>query len=526
MSTTIAARGGRAPGSRSGDRTGAGSAGQGGWLRRRIERGVFTDRGRALLAAGTTLAISGMALGFVDLTRVGLLVIALPVLTLLTYQASRPQLDIERQVRPATLTVGQSATVAMTVHNRSGRSSLTVLAEERLPADLGSRVRFLLPGVRRRSSRVLTYPVRPGRRGRHRLGPLSLRVGDPFGLTSSLLPFEGESELTVLPTVHPLHRRPDRQGGAGSGGSDTLAPGAGDIDDATLREYQPGDDLRRVHWPVTAHRGELTVRHDGRAPVRQAVLVVDADLPQVVTASDVDPAGPAGPAGQVVQAPLVGGGDVDAWSPALEWAIEALASVATHLASRGYALSLVTPARVAAGRHPESLDLDQTVMDLAVLEAADAQLLRAPDTLVAPDALGGAIGAPTHAVATESALVTATRDVAAGSGLLVVAVGGHDPQAARALLSTLPAGTTGIALLLDVEAFARSAGVAGDLGGRGGRAAGRGSREGHAGAGDTGDTDTLGDLVGFAISGGWRARAVRGPERVEAVWDDVAGGRS
>ena len=86
--------------------------------------------------------------------------------------------------------------------------------------------------------------------------------------------------------------------------------------------------------------------------------------------------------------------------------------------------------------------------------------------------------------------------------LLVVAVGGHDPQAARALLSTLPSGTTGIALLLDVEAFARSAGVAGDLGGRGGRAAGRGSREGHAGAGDTGDTDTLGDLVGFAISGG------------------------
>lgn len=505
MSTTTTARGGRAPGSRSTDHTGARSAGGGGGARRRarggsrgIERGVFTDRGRALLAAGTTLAISGMALGFVDLTRVGLLVIALPVLTLLIYQASRPQLDVQRQVRPATLTVGQSATVAMTVRNRSGRSSLTVLAEERLPADLGSRVRFLLPGVRRRSSRVLTYPVRPGRRGRHRLGPLSLRVGDPFGLTSSLLPFEGESELTVLPTVHPLHRRPDRQGGAGSGGSDTLAPGAGDIDDATLREYQPGDDLRRVHWPVTAHRGELTVRHDGRAPVRQAVLAIDADLPQLGSAAG----------------PRVGGGDpADAWSPALEWAIEALASVVTHLASRGYALSLVTPARVVAGRHSESLDRDQTVMDLAVVEADDAQLLRAP------------AGAPAHAVATESALVTATRDVAAGSGLLVVAVGGHDPQAARALLSTLPAGTTGIALLLDVEAFARSAGVDGGRGGR--EPGGRGLVGRAASRVDTAQTsDTLGDLVGFAISGGWRARAVRGPERVEAVWDDVAGGRS
>ena len=514
MSTTITARGGRAPGSRSTDRTGARSTGRGGWVRRRatrrgIERGVFTDRGRALLAAGTTLAISGMALGFVDLTRVGLLVIALPALTLLIYQASRPQLDVERQVRPATLTVGQSATVAMTVRNRSGRSSLTVLAEERLPADLGSRVRFLLPGVRRRSSRVLIYPVRPWRRGRHRLGPLSLRVGDPFGLTSSLLPFEGESELTVLPTVHPLHRRPDRQGGAGSGGSDTLAPGAGDIDDATLREYQPGDDLRRVHWPVTAHRGELTVRHDGRAPVRQAVLVLDADLPQLGSGASPHQAHR-----------MVGGGDpTDAWSPALEWAIEALASVATHLASRDYALSLLTPARVAAGRHSESLDLDQTVMDLAVVEADDAQLLRAP------------AGGPAQAVATESALVTATRDVAAGSGLLVVAVGGHDTQAARALLSTLPAGTTGIALLLDVDSFARSASADGRPGGRGhgnrglvGRAAGRVDTA--VTSGTAGTADTLGDLVGFAISGGWRARAVRGPERVEDVWDDVAGGRS
>src|SRR5690606_5989415 len=46
-------------------------------------------------------------------------------------------------------------------------------------------------------------------------------------------------------------------------------------DDAGLRSYRVGDDLRRVHWASSARRGELLVRSDERAGRRTASVLVD-----------------------------------------------------------------------------------------------------------------------------------------------------------------------------------------------------------------------------------------------------------
>lgn len=433
----------------------------------RAARGGLTDRGRALVAAGLTLTISGVALGFVDLTRVGLLLIGLPWLTVLAYQATRPRLEVQHHVEPATLTVGQSARVQVAVSNRSGYPSLSVSAEEALSTDLGRRARFLLPGIPRRGVRTIEYSVLARRRGLHRIGPLTIRSHDPFGLTSAVLPLPGHADVMVLPVVHPLLGRAGQSAGSGNSGAQTPAPGQSGMEDASLREYQLGDDLRRIHWPVTAHRGELTVRHDGRAPVRQAVLCLDPSLPR--------------------------GRDQD--SPALDWAVEGLASIATHLAGLGYALRLATPAHVAAGRHGEILDLDETVRELALVAPQDGHLLETAGAGARPDAEGAA---------TESRLVTAARDIAVGSSLIVLAVGAHDVATAHALLGTLPAGTAGIALILDPDGFAG-----------GGRGEGRPWQR---------VEDGCDELLAFAACGGWRARVISGPEPIDVVWHDVSGG--
>ncbi|HBY22684.1 MAG TPA: DUF58 domain-containing protein, partial [Propionibacteriaceae bacterium] len=46
-------------------------------------------------------------------------------------------------------------------------------------------------------------------------------------------------------------------------------------DDMLVREYRPGDDLRRIHWGSTARTGEVMVRREERAAEPNALIVVD-----------------------------------------------------------------------------------------------------------------------------------------------------------------------------------------------------------------------------------------------------------
>ena len=72
---------------------------------------ALTVRGRAFLAAGITAVVCAILLGQPTLTRVGILVAALPLITAATLGRSRYRLALVRSVGPQTVTAGQPATV-------------------------------------------------------------------------------------------------------------------------------------------------------------------------------------------------------------------------------------------------------------------------------------------------------------------------------------------------------------------------------------------------------------------------------
>lgn len=112
-------------------------------------------------------------------------------------------------------------------------------------------------------------------RGRFRLGPVTIRSGDPLGL------FQKE---TVIPATHDLIVYPVALDVSGvplpaanmSGGRATnrsMAIAAHTI--SGLREYAPGDPLNRISWNATARRGQMMVKEFDPDPTSDLWVLVD-----------------------------------------------------------------------------------------------------------------------------------------------------------------------------------------------------------------------------------------------------------
>ena len=445
----------------------------------------MTDRGRAVLLGGLLLTLAGMALGLPDLTTVGAFAVALPLLSLLLARWSRPQLSVRRVASPAPLTVGRPGSVALHVVNTGSRRTDVLALTEQAAPSLGRGVRLILPSLAPGQPWSEEYPVRPVRRGRHRIGPCVVNRRDPLGLTSAALAVGDAVTLVVMPRLHDLA---GGEGGRGHGreGDDAASLDLGTERDASVREYRYGDDLRRVHWGMTAHRGELMVRHEALPRARRAILLLD-----------IDEAGWGGPD-----------------SPGFEWAVETLGSVAAHLAARGHALHLVLgsedlddPFAHRGGTDP-STALRDVLHRLAVVAPVSSE--------------GGA--------SPRKAAYGSARELAGDGGLVVVATAGSEQGGAHEALDVGRAGGAGLALVVDAAAFARAAGrerdvTEGDI--RPPRASEVGASKVRAAEASASEVSASAEVsaaerwCAFARAGGWHAIAVTPQTTPRSAWSSV-----
>ncbi|GAA3026786.1 DUF58 domain-containing protein [Kitasatospora sp. NPDC006786] len=376
----------------------------------------LTTRGRSFLAAGVTAVVCSYLLDQDALLRVGVLLAALPLVAVVVVANTRYRVASGRRLSPRRAVAGQEARVHLRVDNVSRVPTGVLLLEDKVPYVLGPRPRFVLDRVEPRGHREVSYRVRSDLRGRYPLGPLQLRLSDPFGMCEVTRAFTASDVLTVVPQVQalPSVRLSGEWIGQGESHSRTLAL-AGD-DDVILREYRPGDDLRRVHWRSTARYGELMVRREEQP--RQARATVVLDTREIAHRGS-------GPASS------------------FEWAVGCAASVCAHLLERGYQTRLLTdtglsvPAPGAGGGHGSAATSGLILDALAVADLSDGGTLsRAEDPLRA-----------------------------GGEGLLVAVLGDlDDAQAAR--LGRLRSRAGGaIALLLDTGTWAGLRMLAPDTGG-------------------------------------------------------------
>lgn len=365
--------------------------------------GALTTRGRAFLAAGVTTAVCAVLLGYDALLRVGVLAAAIPLLTAALVGRARYRLRADRSVVPGRIAVGETATVALQLANQGRLPMGLMLLEDRVPYALGTRPRFLVDHAGRRWVREVTYPVRSDTRGHYEVGPLSVRVSDPFGMIELVRTFSATTRLVVTPAVHPLPAIGMSGEWSGTGDRRPRAFATGSAEDVTVREYRLGDDLRRVHWGSTARTGELMVRREEQPWQSRATILLDTRQ----TAHEG-----AGP------------------GSSLEWAVTAAASIAVHLARTGVAVRLLTdhPDVEAATWHDHTLS---------------------PQAQAAPVLDQLAVLTPS----TRQRLAEATHAVTRQPGLLIAVLGRLDPRDIPDVSRALPPGNRGIAVLLDAQAW-------------------------------------------------------------------------
>ena len=150
-----------------------------------------------------------------------------------------------------------------------------LLLEDHVPYVLGTRPRFVLEGIGHGWRHTVDYQVRSDVRGRFEIGPMSVRVSDPFGLVELGRTFRTTVPLTVTPRTVPLPQIPLGGAWTGSGDNRPRAFAIGSAEDVTVREYRRGDDLRRVHWRSSARVGELMVRREEQPWQSRATLFLD-----------------------------------------------------------------------------------------------------------------------------------------------------------------------------------------------------------------------------------------------------------
>jgi uncharacterized protein (DUF58 family) len=235
----------------------------------------MTKRGRLALALGATTYLAAWAFGSKVLYPVA---IGLPVAVLLawlwTALANRP-LRVTRTLRSGERLEGDDVVVEVRLASERRllparwtlREQIGKLGERSTPLSADGHARYVLERLAR---------------GRYEFEGSTAVIEDPFGLERVEQALDSPGALLVYPRLVELDRLFSEGGTRSHDGRQLLLRRPSGFDLHSVREYEHGDSLRKVHWRSTARRAQLMVKELEDSPRDEAAIVLDADPDAVV----------------------------------------------------------------------------------------------------------------------------------------------------------------------------------------------------------------------------------------------------
>ncbi|HEY8740743.1 MAG TPA: DUF58 domain-containing protein [Candidatus Dormibacteraeota bacterium] len=188
---------------------------------------------------------------------------------------SRP-LEAVRSELPLRAREGQRLQLSIRLEAKRRLSSFVV--EERLHPHLGPAMRLPVGSIAPGRPVEHSYTVSPRVRGIYSIGPLVAEWTDPFGLAQGEQVLAGSTRLIVHPSTELVHDRPlSRKWEDPPIRPPHTKPWPSGFEFYGMRDYVPGDDLRRVVWRAVARTGRMLVREYEQGITDQVIVVLDTD---------------------------------------------------------------------------------------------------------------------------------------------------------------------------------------------------------------------------------------------------------
>jgi Protein of unknown function DUF58 len=194
-------------------------------------------------------------------------------------------LKVRRSCNLDVAEIGDTAHIEVEVENKGLLAIPWLLIEDAIPLEGGiqMRPRIQADGPRLALTRIprgkcvdlINYEIKFLMRGYYQFGPLLVETGDVFGLHRRYRVMAEPHFVMVLPKVLPLEgynlvsRRPIGQIRV----THRLFEDPTRL--ASIRPYQQGDPLNRIHWRATARTGEIHSRVYENSRVAGATFLLD-----------------------------------------------------------------------------------------------------------------------------------------------------------------------------------------------------------------------------------------------------------
>jgi uncharacterized protein (DUF58 family) len=244
---------------------------------------MLTATGKGLLAVAAVLYLAAWGFGTLAMFPVAIGLAIAPLIALVWVRTLTRPMQLRRRPEQHDLVEGSTFAVQLVAWPEGG----PLPARATLDDGLGDTARITTELVRRHRALRGRHVIERAPRGRYVLHRAQLEISDPFGLARSITHVGRADTILVYPKVYELDGLFTDSGAPGGDRGRMLLHRTSGYDLHSIREFQHGESLRRVHWRSTAKRGRLMVKEMEDTPRDEAAVVLDCDA-QAVAGSPPD----------------------------------------------------------------------------------------------------------------------------------------------------------------------------------------------------------------------------------------------